>query len=92
MLGIRLASADDVLALRPDFVAMQPHIMGVIGPYDDNSPADYEVRAFAPGLDIHKDPVCGSVKASIAQWLLAEGIVTGDSPSGKEPSSAAEDA
>lgn len=34
---------------------------------------DIEVRAFAPGIGIHEDPVTGSLNASFAQWLMADG-------------------
>ncbi|MEO5659020.1 MAG: PhzF family phenazine biosynthesis protein [Polaromonas sp.] len=32
-----------------------------------------EVRAFAPAIGISEDPVTGSLNASLAQWLIAEG-------------------
>lgn len=32
-----------------------------------------EVRAFAAPLGIHEDPVTGSLNASLAQWLIADG-------------------
>ena len=34
-----------------------------------------EVRAFAPGIGINEDPVTGSLNASLAQWLRAEGLM-----------------
>jgi len=34
---------------------------------------DLEVRAFAACLDLPEDPVTGSLNASLAQWLIAEG-------------------
>ncbi|WP_457973602.1 PhzF family phenazine biosynthesis protein [Arthrobacter sp. D1-17] len=74
-LGIRLASAQEVLALQPDFTAMGDLLVGVIGPFGGDGPADFEVRAFAPGVDIPEDPVTGSVNAGLAQWLFAEGQV-----------------
>jgi PhzF family phenazine biosynthesis protein len=33
-----------------------------------------EVRAFAPASGIAEDPVTGSLNASLAQWLMAEGL------------------
>lgn len=74
-LGIRLESARQVLDLRPDFAVMGRLNMGVIGAYDDGGPADFEVRAFAPGHDVNEDPVTGSVNAGLAQWLRSEGAV-----------------
>ncbi len=35
--------------------------------------ADFEVRAFAAPVGIYEDPVTGSLNASLAQWLMAEG-------------------
>ncbi len=35
--------------------------------------ADFEVRAFAAPIGIEEDPVTGSLNASLAQWLIAEG-------------------
>jgi predicted PhzF superfamily epimerase YddE/YHI9 len=34
---------------------------------------DFEVRAFAACVGINEDPVTGSLNASLAQWLMAEG-------------------
>ena len=34
---------------------------------------DLEVRAFAAAIGINEDPVTGSLNASLAQWLMAEG-------------------
>ena len=36
-------------------------------------PTDLEVRAFAAPVGIAEDPVTGSLNASLAQWLMAEG-------------------
>ncbi len=35
--------------------------------------AELEVRAFAAPIGINEDPVTGSLNASLAQWLIAEG-------------------
>jgi len=35
---------------------------------------DMEVRAFAAAIGINEDPVTGSLNASLAQWLMAEGL------------------
>jgi PhzF family phenazine biosynthesis protein len=34
---------------------------------------DLEVRAFAASIGVNEDPVTGSLNASLAQWLMAEG-------------------
>ncbi|WP_374102480.1 PhzF family phenazine biosynthesis protein [Arthrobacter sp. ISL-65] len=49
----------EVLDLRPDFATMDQLNMGVIAANKNAGPADYEVRAFAPGHDVTEDPVTG---------------------------------
>ena len=74
--GVRLASADVVLALQPDHDRL-PVDVGVVGPYDAGAECAVEVRAFVPhAAGIAEDPVTGSLNASLAQWLTA----TGDLP------------
>ncbi len=76
-LGLQLASADDVLALRPDYSAMSGLEVGVIGAHDAQVSAeigaDHEVRAFCPDLAIPEDPVTGSLNAGFALWLTRAG-------------------
>lgn len=36
---------------------------------------DIEVRAFAAAVGVPEDPVTGSLNASLAQWLMAEGLM-----------------
>ncbi len=78
-LGLQLASAGDVLDLRPDFVAMGALQIGVIGLLDAATStavgAHYEVRAFCPELAAPEDPVTGSLNAGLAVWLVREGHV-----------------
>ncbi len=38
---------------------------------------DLEVRAFAASVGVDEDPVTGSLNASLAQWLMAEGHAPG---------------
>ncbi|OYQ43107.1 phenazine biosynthesis protein PhzF [Rhodoferax sp. TH121] len=40
---------------------------------DDDTPT-VEVRFFAPDIGVLEDPVTGSFNASLAQWLIADGI------------------
>lgn len=35
-----------------------------------------EVRFFAPDIGVLEDPVTGSFNASLAQWLIADGIAS----------------
>ena len=44
------------------------------GAYDPVRPADYEVRAFVPGVGVPEDPVTGSLNAGLAQWLIGAGV------------------
>lgn len=80
-LAVMLESADAVLALTPDFDAVEsydigvvgPHPVGVVGPIDDEDLA-IEVRAFfRNGSQAVEDPVTGSLNAALAQWLIREG-------------------
>jgi PhzF family phenazine biosynthesis protein len=68
-----LPSAEAVLALEPDFAAMRPLKLGVVGPYPDAAECAFEVRAFVPTLGVPEDPVTGSLNAGLAQWLIASG-------------------
>jgi PhzF family phenazine biosynthesis protein len=43
--------------------------------HQEETPADLEVRAFAAPVGIIEDPVTGSLNASLAQWLMAEGHI-----------------
>ena len=74
----RLADAASVLALQPDFVAMQGLKLGVVGAHPAGSDCQFEVRAFVPDLGIPEDPVTGSLNAGLALWLQEKGLV-GDS-------------
>jgi len=71
---ILLASADDVLALRPTFLDQD---IGVVGPHPEGSDLAFEVRAFFPQNGaLAEDPVTGSLNAGVAQWLLETGRAT----------------
>ena len=39
----------------------------------ETAPPGLEVRAFASPIGVNEDPVTGSLNASLAQWLIAEG-------------------
>ena len=71
--GVLLASAEQVLAVKPAFAAMD---IGVVGPYPPGAPHALELRAFFPKDGVLlEDPVTGSLNASVAQWLLGSGRV-----------------
>ena len=71
--AIRLASAEAVLALRPNWPALRDIKLGVVGPHAAGHDAQYEVRALIGEAAGYEDPVTGSLNASLAQWLMADG-------------------
>lgn len=71
--AVMLRSARQVLALKPDWAALDPLKLGVIGPQDSGHEAAFEVRAFIGGAG-YEDPVTGSLNASLAQWLIGAGL------------------
>jgi len=72
--AVRLSSADQVLALTPDFSAIPDAKLGVLGAHPDGAEHEYEIRAFVPGVGVAEDPVTGSLNASVAQWLIGEDL------------------
>ncbi|MCX8997414.1 PhzF family phenazine biosynthesis protein [Rhizobiaceae bacterium BDR2-2] len=74
-LGIRLASAEEVLSLKPVRSWPRPIDVGVVGPWTSGGDAAFEVRAFFSDHlgTIVEDPVTGSLNASLGQWLFATG-------------------
>jgi PhzF family phenazine biosynthesis protein len=74
---VQLATAQEVLGLEPDLSRIPAAMVGAIGAHPPNSQHAFELRAFAPAIGIAEDPVCGSMNASVAQWLTR----TGQAPS-----------
>ena len=72
--AVMLSSARQVLSLRPDWAALKPLKLGVVGPHVRGHEAAFEVRAFI-GHGAYEDPVTGSLNASLAQWLIGAGLV-----------------
>jgi PhzF family phenazine biosynthesis protein len=78
-LGLLVDSASTVLELTPNFSGLTAlgEKVGVVAlnaaaPTDVDAAA-LEVRGFAPHMGINEDPVTGSLNASLAQWLIADG-------------------
>jgi len=71
---IQLATAEEVLALSPDFTELPDAMVGAVGAYPEGSPHAFELRSFAPRVNVFEDPVCGSMNASVAQWLTGAGV------------------
>jgi PhzF family phenazine biosynthesis protein len=74
-IGIRLASAEQVLRVQPDAAALAGLVLGLVGPHPAGSDAAYEVRALLPGQTVAEDPVTGSLNAGLAFWLTGAGLV-----------------
>lgn len=75
--AVRLADAEAVLAIQPDYTAVDRFAIGVVGNHNETMDAAVEVRAFFRlGAEAAEDPVTGSLNASLAQWLLGSGDLT----------------
>jgi PhzF family phenazine biosynthesis protein len=73
-MAVMLASAGQVLAIRPDMNVLKDMKLGVFGPCDEGSDTRFEVRAFVGPLGIAEDPVTGSLNAGLASWLIPAGL------------------
>jgi PhzF family phenazine biosynthesis protein len=74
--GLLLDSPQTVLALAPNHLQLKQlgHKVGVAAVYPPGGAGPHlEVRAFAAASGILEDPVTGSLNASLAQWLIADG-------------------
>jgi PhzF family phenazine biosynthesis protein len=72
--AVLLGSHAQLLALKPDFAALQPRDIGVVAPLPAGGEAQFEMRAFIGGSPPNEDPVTGSLQAGLAQWLIGSGI------------------
>jgi PhzF family phenazine biosynthesis protein len=70
-LGLLLDSAETVRRLQPDHARLRQ--LGTKVGVAARQGADLLVRAFAAPIGVAEDPVTGSLNASLAQWLMAEG-------------------
>lgn len=76
-LGLRVASASRLRALAPDHGRLKSLAKtGLVAAQDAEGAAgtQFEVRGFAAPIGIEEDPVTGSLNASLAQWMIGEGI------------------
>ena len=71
--AVRLASAQAVLGLKPDWAGLSDIKLGVVGAHPDGHAARFEVRALIGEGGGYEDPVTGSLNASLAQWLIESG-------------------
>ncbi len=73
--AVMLPSADDVLALQPEFGGVRDLMFGVVGARPAGHDTAFEVRAFFPTPQaVIDDPVTGSLHAGLAQWLIGAGL------------------
>lgn len=74
--GVLLGSREELLALKPDFAALEPRDIGVVAPLTGHPEAQFEMRAFIGGVGggPNEDPVTGSLQAGLAQWLIGAGL------------------
>lgn len=70
---LQLGSAAEVLALEPDLARIPTAMVGAVGAHPAGSRYAFELRTFAPGVGVAEDPVCGSMNASVGQWLTSTG-------------------
>ena len=73
--AVLLGSAEKVLAVQPDWPALQGIKLGLVGPHATGHDAQFEVRALIGEGAGYEDPVTGSLNASLAQWLIGTGLV-----------------
>ncbi|RZJ04127.1 MAG: PhzF family phenazine biosynthesis protein [Rubrivivax sp.] len=77
--GLLLDSAQSVLGLNPDHAQLKAlgwkaGVANVGVAAAEAGAPQVVVRAFASPMGVNEDPVTGSFNASLAQWLMAEGL------------------
>ena len=78
-LGLLLDSADTVLGLTPDHARLKDlgqdvGVIHVSPTASDTRQPGAVVRAFAAPMGNPEDPVTGTLNASLAEWLIADGL------------------
>jgi PhzF family phenazine biosynthesis protein len=73
--ALQLADAQAVLDVEPDYAALAPFGVGLIGAYPPGGDVDFEVRGLM-GFEAMpaEDPVTGSLNAALGQWLIGAGL------------------
>jgi PhzF family phenazine biosynthesis protein len=73
--ALQLADAQAVLDVEPDYAALAPFGVGLIGAYPPGGDVDFEVRGLM-GFEATpaEDPVTGSLNAALGQWLIGAGL------------------
>ena len=75
-LALLVGTAETVLSIEPDHAALArlSAKVGVVGAHPPGSACLFELRAFAAPIGVPEDPVTGSLNASVALWLMAQGL------------------
>lgn len=73
--ALQLVDAQAVLDVEPDYAALAPFGVGLIGAYPPGGDIDFEVRGLM-GFEAMpaEDPVTGSLNAALGQWLIGAGL------------------
>jgi PhzF family phenazine biosynthesis protein len=72
--ALQLSDARAVLEVEPDYAALAPFGVGLVGAYPAGGEADFEVRALMGFEPVPaEDPATGSLNAALGQWLIADG-------------------
>ena len=72
---LRLPSAAQVLAAKPDFKMLatwHPHAVCITAGGDSGNPSDFVSRFFAPAAGVDEDPVTGSAHCTLAPYWAKE--------------------
>jgi PhzF family phenazine biosynthesis protein len=75
--AVLIKSRERLLALKPDWTKLPSDGVGLVAPWGGPVGAgnpNFEVRVFDPTLTGSEDPVTGSFNASLAQWLISDGL------------------
>lgn len=74
--AVMLASAEQVLAVQPDWARLEGLKLGLVGAQPADHDARFELRALISNGSGsgYEDPVTGSLNASVAQWLIGAGL------------------
>jgi PhzF family phenazine biosynthesis protein len=71
--AVMLRSAERVLAVKPQWAAIEDLKLGLVAARPAGHETQFEVRALI-GNGAFEDPVTGSLNASLAQWLIGAGL------------------
>ena len=71
--AVMLRSAATVLAVKPDWPVLGELKLGLVAAQPAGQDTQFELRALIGGGH-YEDPVTGSLNASVAQWLIGQGL------------------